>query len=71
MRVSLGEDRVVEAKIIEKEKAEGKYEDAIAGSHGAVIMKQNETMYELRLGNLFPGETAKVELEILQTLKIR
>ena len=37
--ISIGDERVIEAKILEKKKAEEKYEDAMAGGHGAVMMK--------------------------------
>ena len=52
--VSIGDDRVIEARVMEKERAEEKYDDAIAAGHGAVKMTENEKaeMYEINLGNV-------------------
>ncbi len=53
--MSIGDDRVVEAKVMEKKKAEENYEDAIAGGHSAMMMNvdmDNKDMYKLDLGNI-------------------
>jgi hypothetical protein len=39
--VRIGDDRVVEAKVMESKNAEEKYEDAIAGGHTALKMNVN------------------------------
>ena len=51
------DDKVIETKIMEKEKAKEKYGDAIASGNAAVMAertkKKDETM-TIRLGNLLP-----------------
>ena len=39
--ISIGDERVIEAKVMEAKKAEEKYDDAQAAGHGAVLMKQD------------------------------
>lgn len=38
LTISIGDDRVIEARVHEKQKAEQKFDDAIAAGHGAVKM---------------------------------
>ena len=38
MTVSVG-DRIIEAKVMEKEAAQGRYDDAIASGHTAALVK--------------------------------
>ena len=52
------DDRTIEGKVMEKEKAHNKYDDAIASGHFASLMKESETkdkFIELNIGNIQPG----------------
>ena len=59
------DDKVVETKVMEKEKAQEKYDDAVASGNAAVIAerskKKEETM-TLKLGNLLPGQSATLKV---------
>ena len=53
---------------MELQKAEEKYEDAIAGGHSAMMMnadKDKKDMLTLNIGNIMPGEFATVHIVIL------
>ena len=61
------DDKVVETKVMKKEKAQEKYEDAIAGGHAAVLAerkKKDDTM-TIKLGNLLPGQAATLKIQIV------
>ena len=63
LTVSIGDSKVIEAKIMEKQKAEAKYDDAIAAGHGAIKMSEAEDeVYELNLGNIQPNDVAVVNI---------
>lgn len=68
------DDKVVEAKIQTKSSAKEKYDDAISSGNAAVFgelkSKQKEEAIVLMLGNLLPGQTAVINLQLIQTLKI-
>lgn len=59
------DDRVVATKVMEKEKAKEKYDDAVAQGNAAVLAerssKKEETM-TVKLGNLLPGQQAILKL---------
>jgi len=58
MTISVGDDRVIEAKIMEKKKAEEKYEDSVAAGHNAVMLKEDKDsceMYDMSIGSIQPG----------------
>ncbi len=49
---------MIEGKILKKEKAELRYEDAIAGGNTAVMAKEDEKdpdVVKILVGNLLPG----------------
>lgn len=51
-------DKTISAEVMANQKAKEKYEDAIAAGDAAAIMKESEDnfdLYELILGNIFPG----------------
>lgn len=57
MQITLG-DKTIEAKVMEKEKAEEKYDDAIAaGNMAALLAEKNEDadMHEVNIGHVLPG----------------
>lgn len=65
-------DKTIEAKILEKEKAKEKYDDAIAAGNSATLMNEtSQEMLTLQIGNLLPGQEAKVEIEIIQQVEIK
>ena len=58
-------DKTIEAKIMENEKAEQVFDDAIASGNTAAMVsdeRQNVDLHQLDIGNLLPGQTAKIEL---------
>lgn len=50
-------DRVIETKVMKKEKAQEKYEDAIAAGNAAVLAerKNDKEVMTVKLGNLLSG----------------
>lgn len=57
------DDKTIEAKILEKEKAKEKYDDAIASGNSAALMNEAALdMLSLQIGNLLPNQLAKVEI---------
>ena len=68
LKISIGDDREIFAEVMEELKSEQKYEDAIVRGHGAAMLKtkkDNKDMYTLLIGNILPGERAKVEIVIV------
>ena len=62
--IELG-DNIIEGKVLEKQKAAEKYEDAISQGHTAALAKEtddDEGEIEMQLGNLLPGQEAKIHL---------
>eukprot|EP00347_Sterkiella_histriomuscorum_P003897 403362523 len=68
------DDNLIEGKILEKEKAKEKYDDALASGHTAVIAQEDENEKEdtikLIIGNLLPGQEAQVHMQLINVLKI-
>jgi len=57
MQVTVG-DKTINTKVMEKEKAQEKYDDAIAAGNQATILKESkdkEEMHQLDIGNVLPG----------------
>ena len=52
------DNRVVATKVMEKEKAKEKFDDAIATGQAAVMAKKDDTTMSVSLGNLLPGQEA-------------
>ena len=68
IKITVG-DKTIEAKIMEKEKAQDKYNDAIASGNMGVMMKETAKEFlELDVGNIMPGQTASIEITILEHL---
>ena len=69
MTIKFGET-VVYTKIMEKEKAQKKYDDAIAGGKAAVLLKEEteNEYHSLNVGNILPGQIATIEIQVLQPL---
>ena len=61
--------RQIEAKVMEKQQAIKKYADAVKSGHTAVVVKDmGVDFHQLDIGNLLPGQTASVEITLLQPL---
>eukprot|EP00826_Nyctotherus_ovalis_P031081 TRINITY_DN2481_c0_g3_i2.p1 TRINITY_DN2481_c0_g3~~TRINITY_DN2481_c0_g3_i2.p1 ORF type:complete len:450 (+),score=112.88 TRINITY_DN2481_c0_g3_i2:118-1467(+) len=72
LTVTIG-DKVLEAKVMEKEKAEEKYTDAIAQGNTAIKIDQDENQPDLvriLVGNLFPKQEAIVTVRYVKLLGI-
>lgn len=66
-------DNIIEGKVMKKEKAKERYEDAIASGNTAVMAeeKDDETdVVRLKVGNLLSGQEAVVRFRFLTMLKI-
>ena len=62
------DDKVVETKVVEKEKAKEKYEDAIASGNAAVMAersKKKEETLTVKLGNLLPNSIATLKVQLV------
>ncbi len=68
-RVQL-DDKIIVSRILDKEKAEGKYIDSIAQGNTGIISSYNEKEYgyHINLGNLNPGSNVIITTEFIQFL---
>lgn len=63
------EDRVIEAKIKEKEEAKATYEAAKKEGKSASLLEQHQpNVFQMNVANLLPGDTIKVELSYNELL---
>ena len=63
-------NKKVISKVLDKEKAEEKYNDAIAQGNTGVISNIKEKNIEVNIGNIGPGELIKLTTEFIQFLII-
>jgi Ca-activated chloride channel family protein len=67
-------DDIIEGKILKKEKAQEKYEDAIASGHTAVMAEEDKDepdMVNLKVGNLLAGtKKLLVRFRLLHVLRV-
>lgn len=66
-------EKIVEASICGKEEAVERYDDSIAGGHAAVLGEKSDkkkNVMSLKLGNLLPGQLAKLNLVLLEEVEI-
>jgi len=69
MKVTVG-GKTIEANIMEKEKAQDKYDNAISSGNQAALMKEAKGEFlELQIGNIMPGQEATIEITIVQHLE--
>ncbi len=69
--IKVGDADVIEGKVFKKEKAEQKYEDAIAKGDTAVMAKESKQGHiKIQIGNLLAGQEAVVEIEMISILKL-
>ena len=67
MQLTVG-TKTIQAKVMENEKAEQKYDDQIAKGNVAALLKKNKNSFDLHqidIGNILPGQTVKVEISII------
>jgi Ca-activated chloride channel family protein len=67
------DDKVIDAKIKEKEEAKQQYGDALAAGNTAVYAERdtkNDDALTLMIGNLPSGQSAVVDIQMIRPLKI-
>lgn len=69
MRMTVG-NRVVEAEIMERQKARQTYEDAKRqGKTTSLLEQQRPNVFQMNVANILPGDEVKVKLTYLELLK--
>ncbi len=69
MRMTVGE-RVIEARIMERQQARKTYEDAKnAGQTTSLLEQQRPNVFQMNVANILPGDVVKVELNYLELLE--
>jgi Ca-activated chloride channel family protein len=66
------DDRVVQTKVVTKEVAQERYEDAVASGNTAVLAqrKKKDEIMTVKLGNLLPGQNATLKSQIISQVDI-
>lgn len=68
MTVRLGE-RVIQAQIREKQKAQAEYQQAkSAGKTAALLEQERENVFQMQVANILPGDVVQVELRYSELL---
>jgi len=68
MRMTIGE-RVIEAKIEERQKARADYEQAkTQGKSASLLEQQRPNVFQMNVANIMPGDIIKVELDYTELL---
>ncbi|MFW6113194.1 MAG: VIT domain-containing protein [Thermodesulfobacteriota bacterium] len=69
LRMTVGE-RVIEAQVMERQKARQTYEDAKkAGQTTSLLEQQRPNVFQMNVANILPGDEIKVELKYLELLQ--
>ena len=69
LRMTVGE-RIIEADIMERQKARETYEDAKkAGQTTTLLEQQRPNVFQMNVANIFPGDEVKVELKYLELVR--
>ena len=69
MRMKVG-DRVIDAQIMERQRARQTYEDARKGGQTTSLLEQQRpNVFQMNVANILPGDEIKVELKYLELLK--
>ena len=67
MKISIA-DKIVYTKVMKKEVAQQKYDDAVAQGNTAAMINEKEVegqqLHQLDIGNILPGQTISVEINI-------
>lgn len=69
------DDKIIEAKIKAKEEAKQEYDDAMASGNTAIYAERDQQKKEevitLLVGNLLPGQTARIDIQMIKPLTIQ
>jgi len=69
LRMTVG-DRIIEAEVMERQKARQTYEDAKkAGQTTSLLEQQRPNVFQMNVANILPGDEIKVELKYLELLQ--
>uniref|UniRef100_A0A7V6DQE8 AgmX/PglI C-terminal domain-containing protein n=1 Tax=Desulfobacca acetoxidans TaxID=60893 RepID=A0A7V6DQE8_9BACT len=69
LRMTVGE-RVIEAQVMERQKARQTYEDAKKeGKTASLLEQQRPNVFQMNVANILPGDEIKVELKYLELLR--
>ena len=69
LRLTVGE-RVIDAQVMERQKARQTYEDAKkAGQTTSLLEQQRSNVFQMNVANILPGDEIKVELKYLELLQ--
>ena len=65
-------DKVINTKVTEKERAQERYDDAVAGGNIGLLAerKKKDECFTVKLGNLQPGQTAVLRTHIVNQLEV-
>ena len=66
------DDRVVQTKVMEKETAQERFDDAVASGNTSVLAerKKKDEVMTVKLGNLLPGQNATLKSQIISQVDI-
>ena len=71
MLIKVGDQDTIEGKVLIKQKAQEKYEDAIAKGNTAVMATEgSKGRINIQIGNLLAGQEVQVEVEMISIVKI-
>jgi Ca-activated chloride channel family protein len=69
LRMTVG-NRIIEAQVMERQKARQTYEDAKkAGQTTSLLEQQRPNVFQMNVANILPGDEIKVELKYLELLQ--
>jgi len=69
LRLTVGE-RIIDAEIMERQKARQIYEEAKkTGQTASLLEQQRPNVFQMNVANILPGDEVKVELKYLEVLK--
>ena len=55
------DERMLQGRVLPKRQAENAYEDAVSGGDSAILLQEaGRGLYTVNVGNLLPGQTAKL-----------
>ena len=69
--ITIGDNKVIEAKIIDKSKAKKKYDEAMAAGKAPAMHMEDQGYHQVDIGTLVPGQQVKVEMHLIQQLSIK
>lgn len=73
MKIKVGDRHEIRGIVKDKEKAHEQYEDAIAAGHQAGMLetkKDDESVLQMRVGNIEPGQIIRVDITMIEQAKI-